>query len=124
MAEITNPPVNRLARVISAKFSKTRRLASAGEEEASVTAAEDLEGITTAVELAERLTLVDEAGSLLPGPWVIFEFDAPEVGLDTPVVYETPGFVGRGRTAGGARKFVVPNAPISDLQNVTIREVP
>ena len=123
MAEVTNPPPNRLARVVPALFANAVTLAPAGRAEAFVAAAEDLEGITTALELAERLTLVDGAGSLLHGPWAIIEFDAPEVGLASPVISEIPGFIGQGRTAGGAREFVIPNAVVSDLQNVTIRVV-
>lgn len=123
MAEVTNPPPNRLARVVPALFVNAVTLAPAGRAQAFVAAAEDLEGITTALELAKRLTLVDGAGSLLRGPWAIIEFDAPEVGLASPVSSEIPGFIGQGRTAGGAREFVIPNAAVSDLQNVTIRIV-
>ena len=123
MEEVTNPPVDRLARVVPAVFANAATLAPPSKTEAFVTAAEDLEGITTAVELAEQLTLVDKAGRLLSGQWAIIEFDAPEVGLASPLVSEIPGFVGRGRTAGGAREFVIPSTAISDLQNVTTRVV-
>ena len=123
MAEVTNSVPNRLARVIQAIFAETRTLAPAGRSEAFVAAAEDLEGVTTALELAERLTLVDNEGRLLQGPWAIIEFDVPEAGLASPVISQIPGFIGQGRTAGGAREFVIPNAAVSDLQNVTIRVV-
>ena len=123
MAEVTNHPPNRLARVVPALFANAVTLAPAGRAKAFVAAAEDLEGITTALELVERLTLVDHAGRLLQGSWAIIEFDAPEVGLASPVISQIPGFIGQGRIAGGAREFVIPNAAVSDLQNVTIRVV-
>ena len=123
MEEATNPPADRLARVVSAVFANVATLASPMKREAFVTAFEDLEGITTALELAERLTLVDEDDRLLSGPWVIIEFDTPESSLASPVFRSISGFVGKGRTAGGAREFVIPNTAISDLRNVTIRIV-
>ncbi len=123
MAEVTNPPPNRLARVVPALFANAVTLAPAGRAEAFVAAAEDLEGITTALELAERLTLVDNEGRLLQGPWAIIEFDAPDVGLASPIFRSIAGFVGEGRTAGGTREFVIPNAAVSDFQNITIRVV-
>ncbi|MBC7344076.1 MAG: hypothetical protein H5U03_01365, partial [Clostridia bacterium] len=74
-------------------------------------------------ELAYRLTLVDEAGNLRQGPFAVLEFDTPEFGIASPINRNIPGFVGRGRTAGGAREFVIPNLPISALKNLRIWRV-
>ena len=35
-----------------------------------------------------------------------------ETGLATPIVSDSPGFVGGGQTAGGAAEFTIPNGPI------------
>lgn len=39
----------------------------------------------------------------------VIEFPTPLSGVATPVFRGNPGFVGGGRTAGGAREFVIPN---------------
>jgi hypothetical protein len=38
-----------------------------------------------------------------------------KTGLASPIFRQDPGFVGRGRTAGNAREFVIPNKPLSEL---------
>jgi hypothetical protein len=45
-------------------------------------------------------------------------------GVATPVFRGTPGFVGEGVTGGGAREFVIPNLPVSELEIVSKRIVP
>jgi hypothetical protein len=50
------------------------------------------------------------------------EFAPPEYGIASPVFRSDPGFIGGGRTAGGAREFVIPNQPISP--GATVRRVP
>jgi hypothetical protein len=41
----------------------------------------------------------------------------------SPILRNNPGFVGGGRTAGGAREFVIPNSRLEDLENLFIRSV-
>ncbi len=41
----------------------------------------------------------------------------------SPVLRSNPGFVGFGRTAGGAREFDLPNMPMDDLLNISRRIV-
>jgi hypothetical protein len=118
---VANTIPSRMARVIPAEFAGGARLAAPGATEAWVTAAEDLDGITTAAGLAERLTLVDEAGNIVQGSRAVIEFDAVTEGLASPVLRDAPGFVGGGLTAGGAREFVLPNLSISELSNVVVR---
>ena len=63
-------------------------------------------------------------GLRLPGARAVIEFDTVTEGLASPVLREAPGFVGGGFTAGGASEFVMPNMPLSQLSNVTVRIVP
>lgn len=123
-AGVTNPIPSRMARVIPAEFANGTRLAAPGANEAWVTAADDLAGIATSEGLAQRLTLVDGSGSLIPGPRAVIEFDAVFEGLASPVFRDAPGFIGGGLTAGGAREFVIPNLVLDSLKNVTVRIIP
>ncbi len=71
-----------------------------------VTAASDIRGLNVAG-IAERLT-IPKADSFR-----VFEFPSSEVsGIASPINRVNPGFIGGGRTAGGAREFVIPNGPI------------
>ncbi len=123
--KIANPVPRRLARVIETRFANSPMLGAPGASEVFVTGAgvRDIGRIKTSNGLARRLTLVDDGGNLLRGARTVIEFDLPS-GIATPVNRANPGFVGRGRTAGNAREFVVPNLNISDLHNVTIRHIP
>ncbi|WP_448593694.1 polymorphic toxin type 10 domain-containing protein [Thermoflexus hugenholtzii] len=123
-SRITNPIPRRMARVIPADLADSVvTLGPPGAEDVFVTAADDIAGIKTTRDLAYRLTLVDEAGNLRKGPFAVLEFDTPEYGIASPINRRIPGFVGRGRTAGGAREFVIPNFPISNLKNLRIWRV-
>jgi len=114
---------SRVSRVVDARFAKGPRLGGPGASDAFVTSADDIAGITNSGDLARRLTLVDDAGQLREGPFGVLEFDTP-AGLASPINRTTPGFVGRGRTAGGAREFVVDNLRLDELSNLTTRIVP
>jgi hypothetical protein len=70
-----------------------------------VTAASDIQGLS-AKEIAKTLTIPNS-----PSGFQIFEFNTP-TGIASPINRTNPGFVGRGRTAGGAREFVIPNQEI------------
>lgn len=125
MGKIHNPVPRRMARVFpTALLDLAFTLGPPEEEDAFATGASDIARIATSRELAQRLTLVDETGQFVPGPFAIIEFDTPRTGAASPIFRSDPGFSGRGRTAGGACEFVIPNLPISELQNVTIRVVP
>jgi RHS repeat-associated protein len=115
---------SRLARVVSARWAASPSLGASGASRPFVTAADDIAGIETSGGLAERLTLVDKSGKLLPGPYSVTEFDTPLQGLGSPVFRTNPGFVGKGLTAGGAREYDLPNLLIEELTNVTTRYVP
>jgi RHS repeat-associated protein len=119
-AGITNPVPERMARVVPVRFAESPTLGAPGAQEVFVTAADDIAGITTSRGLAERLMLVDEAGNLIEGPFAVFEFDVPTSGIASPVFRSSTGFVGGGLTGHGAREFVIPNLPLSALENLII----
>lgn len=114
----------RLARVTEAKFAASPSLGPPGAGPVFVTAAEDIEGISTSQGLAERLTLLDDAWKLREGPFAVTTFDTPAEGLGVPVFRTKPGFVRGGFTQGGAREFDLDNLLYKELGNVEQRIVP
>ncbi|WP_340067333.1 polymorphic toxin type 10 domain-containing protein, partial [Ascidiimonas aurantiaca] len=118
ISKTSNPVPERLARVRNAKYSESATLGAPGAEDVFVTAASDLRGITTAEGLAKRLTLLDNDGNLLKGPFQVIEFDTPGTGLSSPVFRSNPGFIGGGKTLGGAREFTLPNLDLSQLKGI------
>jgi hypothetical protein len=76
-----------------------------GQPDVFVTAADDIAGMSPS-QIAERLTIRPSES------FTVIEFPTPSEGLASPVLRSDPGFVGGGRTAGGAREFVLPNGVI------------
>ena len=109
----------RLARVIPEQYAGTETLGKAGALDVFVTDASQLKGLTTSEQIAQKLTLVDEQGNLIKGPFRIIEFDTPLSGLAQPLNRVNPGFIPGGQTAGGATEYVIPNLRIGELKNVT-----
>ncbi|MCI0557996.1 MAG: polymorphic toxin type 10 domain-containing protein, partial [Nitrososphaera sp.] len=68
-------------------------------------AADDIAGLNAA-QLSKRLT-IDPSDA-----FTVIRFPTPNSGLATPINRLDKGFIGGGRTAGGAREFVLPNQPI------------
>jgi len=104
---ISNPVSSTVARVVTDN-PITRASGTLGRPDASdvfVTAPRDIRGLN-ASQIAERLTIPQS-----PTGFRIIEFRTPS-GIASPVNRADPGFIGRGRTAGGAREFVVPNSAI------------
>jgi len=93
-----------LARVIAGK-GHFPTLGPPSRDDVFVTAAEDIAGLNSR-QIAQRLT-INEADE-----FTVIRFRTPSTGLATPINRSDPGFVGRGRTAGNAREFVIPNGPI------------
>ena len=81
-----------------------------------VTGADDIRGLN-AKQIAERLTIPQS-----PTGFRVTEFPTPKSGIASPINRADPGFIGGGRTAGGAREFVIPNGPIP--AGATTRVVP
>lgn len=101
---ISNPVPSELARVIPGRGSFPT-LGPPTRSDVFVTAADDIAGLN-ANQIAQRLT-IPQADTL-----TVIRFPTPQSGLASPVNRLDPGFVGSGRTAGGAREFVLPNGPI------------
>ena len=64
--------------------------------------------------LANRLAIPES------NTFTVIEMPTP-TGIASPVFRSNPGFVGFGRTAGGAREFIIPNGKIPI--NAIIRKV-
>jgi hypothetical protein len=101
---ITNPVPKQLARVIPGR-GNFPTLGPPSRSDVFVTAGDDIAGLS-ANQIARRLT-INRADA-----FTVIRFPTPRSGLASPINRVDPGFIGRGRTAGGAREFVIPNGPI------------
>lgn len=112
---VANPVPSTMARVIPNGVPATT-LGRPGAVDVFVTAADDIAGMTAA-QIADRLTISES-----PSGFQIFEFATPRTGVASPVLRTDPGFIGGGRTLGGAREFVIPNGPIPPDSTIRIAE--
>nr|WP_301005414.1 polymorphic toxin type 10 domain-containing protein [Lunatimonas sp.] len=103
--KISNAVPSRVARVVPGDVSGIKTLGAPSASDVFVTAAQDIQGLG-AKEIAKKLTIPNS-----PSGFQIFEFNTP-TGIASPINRTNPGFVGGGRTAGGAREFVIPNQAI------------
>lgn len=103
MGGVSNPVPARLARVIPDGVPAST-MGPPGKD-VFVTAVDDIAGLNSA-QIVERLTIKPSATGFR-----VFEFPTPESGLASPILRANKGFVGGGRTLGGAREFVIPNGP-------------
>ena len=76
-----------------------------GSKDVFVTAADDIAGLS-AKQLSKRLT-IDPSDT-----FTVIKFPTPSSGIASPVNRLDKGFIGGGRTAGGAREFVIPNQKV------------
>jgi len=110
---INNPVPETLARVYPGNKLHPS-LGPPNESEVFVTAANDIKGMS-AKQITKALKITDSPEV------VVIEFKSPAKGIATPINRSNPGFIGGGRTAGGAREFVIPNGPIPE--DAAIRRV-
>lgn len=110
---VTNAVPGRLARVIPANIS-SKTLGAPGAADVFVTAADDIAGLN-ASQIAQRLTIPNSSSGFR-----IIEFNTPRIGLSSPINRTNPGFIGFGRTAGGAREFALPNQLIPNGSTIRI----
>jgi filamentous hemagglutinin len=103
-AAITNSVPSELARVIPGR-GNFPTLGPPSRIDVFVTAADDIAGLNS-LELARKLTIPES------NIFTVVRFQTPRSGLASPVNRTDPGFVGGGRTTGGAREFVIPNSKI------------
>ncbi len=110
----SNPVPTRLARVVPAEIN-SKTLGAPGAKDVFVTAASDIQGMNSS-QIANALTIPANSGG-----FKVIEFSTPSFGVATPINRTNPGFTGGGRTAGGAREFVVPNQLIPAGSTVKTR---
>ncbi|MCB1948200.1 polymorphic toxin type 10 domain-containing protein, partial [Nitrosomonas sp.] len=113
---INNPVPRTLARVVPDTVI-TRASGTLGKpnvDDVFVTAADDIRGLD-AKKIAKRLTIPAS-----PTGFRVIEFPTPRSGIASPVNRTDPGFVGGGRTAGGAREFIIPNGSIPVDSNARV----
>jgi hypothetical protein len=98
-----------------------------GGPETWITAQEDIATMTTSREVAQRLTLLDDLGNLRARDYVRIDFrfkDSASSQLRSAIETSPPrgyGFAGRGRTAGGAREWLMnPEAEIEVINEVPL----
>lgn len=100
---ITNPVPGTLARVVPGNVNPKNLGTTA---DVFVTDAKALQGLN-AKQIADKLTIPQSSSG-----FKVIEFPTPGSGIASPVLRNNPGFVGGGRTAGGAPEFVIPNGPV------------
>jgi hypothetical protein len=103
-----------LARVIPAGIEATT-LGAPSAERVFVTAASEVSGLN-ATEIAAKVTIPESSSG-----FQVIEFSTPSSGIATPISSEMPGFIGGGKTAGGAVEFTIPNQSIPS--NAILRTV-
>jgi len=113
-ATTSNTIPETLARVIPGKGPFTT-LGRPGAQDVFVTGAEDIAGLS-AKQIAQRLTIGESKS------FTVIEFPSAGRAIASPVNRSTAGFVGGGRTAGGAREFVIPNEPVPTNANIRVVE--
>lgn len=104
-SKISNPIPLKLARVVPNNGETITMLGRSTELDVFVTASSDIKGMNAA-QISKRLAISESSTG-----YKVFEFD-PLQGIATPINRKNPGFIGGGKTAGGAREFVVPNQSI------------
>lgn len=106
VSKITNAIPDKVARVISKDdVASPATLGRPGADDVFVTDPADIKGLDSKG-IADKLTIPESQSG-----FHVIEFNTPS-GIASPVNRTNPGFVGRGRTAGGAKEFVVPNQKI------------
>jgi hypothetical protein len=110
--EIANPVPKTLARVIPGE-GPYPTLGSPANADVFVTDARAIEGLTPA-QISQKLSIPAS------DTFTVVKFETPAGGLASPINRTNPGFIGGGRTAGGAPEFVVPNGPVPPTATVDV----
>lgn len=104
------PP--RMARVIPGK-GPFPTLGKPSDPDVFVTDPADIAGLTPA-QISQRLAIKPS------DTFTVIEFPTPATGWASPILRSDPGFIGKARTGGGAREFVIPNGPIPPGSTIKI----
>jgi RHS repeat-associated protein len=110
---VTNPIPSEVARVIPNSVENPSMLGQVGASDVFVTASADIKGLNS-TQIAKKLTIPESSSG-----FQVVTFPTPQ-GIASPIHRNLPGFVGQGRTAGGAREFVIPNQPIPKEAKIKI----
>ena len=100
------------ARVVPATFIP-RTLAPPSRVDAFVTAWLDI-SMYSAVQISQRLEIASHSSYKV----LILPISSLVEDIATPIRRNSSGFVGGGRTSGGAREFVVPNQPVPSAMQI------
>jgi len=115
LSKINNPVPDRVARVVPIYDDPIKTLGRKGSFDVFVTDPKDIIGLD-AKGIAKRLSIPESNSG-----FQIFEFDTPN-NITSPINRMDPGFIGKGRTAGGAKEFTIPNQKIpSNATKVEIK---
>ena len=103
---VSNPIPKVFARVVPGEL-EVSTLGPPSVSDVFVTNANDIKGLD-AQGISQKLTIpISSSG------YNVIEFPSAGVnGIASPVNRSNPGFVGQGRTLGGASEFVIPNGPV------------
>lgn len=110
--KISNEIPDTLARVIPGK-GPYPTLGAPGSKDVFVTAADDIAGLN-ASQISKRLA-IDPSDT-----FTVIKFPTPAQNLASPINRNFDKFIGGGRTAGGAREFVIPNGPAPSGSTIDI----
>jgi RHS repeat-associated protein len=111
---VSNPIPKMLARVVPNVERPLPTLGTSSSADVFVTAASEIKNLNAA-QIADKLTI-----PLSSSGFRIYQFPTPTWGIASPVNRLTEGFVGKGRTAGNAVEFVIPNQVIPANATTTI----
>ncbi|CAF4439031.1 unnamed protein product [Rotaria socialis] len=112
-SKINNPVPSRVARVVPYTEENITHIGRSSSNDVFVTNPSDIRGLNS-IQIAEKLTIPKS-----PTGFKVFEFRTPD-GIASPINRTNLGFVGQGKTAGGASEFVVPNQQIPKDVKTTI----
>ncbi len=120
---VTNslPANGKFSTVMSSDYAEAiaNKGALVGKDEFWVTAADDMSGISSAQDAAERLTLIDSNGALRTNGNAILNFELNGTsGISSPINRINSGFVQGGLTGGGAREWILAGG--TQILNTTI----
>ncbi|NVJ65926.1 MAG: hypothetical protein HWE16_05505, partial [Gammaproteobacteria bacterium] len=110
---VANPVPASFTRVVPGNVNPT--MLGRGADDVFVTDSAALRGLNSK-EIAHKLTIPESSSGFR-----LIEFSSKDItGIASPVYRNNPGFVGKGKTAGGAPEYVIPNRPIPKDANIRV----
>ncbi len=113
-SDLSNPVPDQLSRAIPSGDFEILSLGRPTDSDVFVTGADDINNLN-ANQISQRLTIpASDTG------FDVLTFKTPKEGVASPFNRSDIGFINGGRTAGGAREFILPNLRIEDLIDLSI----